>query len=652
MESRWDAAEAARFPDALEQRVYTSRLLGSDPALVLRGGGNTSVKVRSRNVLGVDEDILFVKASGFDLATIDVDGFTPMRLEHLRALTQLEEIDDREVSRQLRVAVTDPDAPAPSVEALLHAVLPHAFVDHTHSEAVLSLSNTPSGDEHLRRAYGDLVVVVPYARPGFALARLCLEAIERMTEATIGLVLSHHGLVSFGSTAQESYDRMLLLASQAESYLAAMCKGDRSTSDVTDSGDAPHGAELAELRARIAAAAGMPVILRHDLDNYGFELTRRWDVAALSQLGPVTPDHVIWTKRVPMVGRDVDSYAAAYRDYFASHAVEAQEMLDPAPRIVLDPTLGLCSIGRNADEADTAHEIYSRSIGVILRANELEAWKPLSAAEVFEVEYWPQEQAKLRRPRGEFEGEVALVTGAASGIGAACAAALLARGAAVCALDIDRSVTMVSRAPGYLGLECDVTRENEIRWALETCAHRFGGVDMLVLCAGIFPPSRRIESLDLSEWRRVFDVNTDANLGLLRLAHPFLQLAPNGGRVVIVASKNVPAPGPGAAAYSASKAALTQLARVAAFEWGPEGTRVNVIHPNAVFDTGIWTEDVIRARAEQYGLTPEEYRTQNVLKVEVSSADVADLAVAMCGKVFAKTTGAQVPIDGGNDRVI
>ena len=251
-----------------------------------------------------------------------------------------------------------------------------------------------------------------------------------------------------------------------------------------------------------------------------------------------------------------------------------------------------------------------------------------------------------------FAGEVALVTGAASGIGRACAAALARAGAAVCGLDIDPGVTAVLPGPGYLGLPCDLRREAEASAAIDQAAQRFGGIDMLILCAGIFPSSTRIEALSSADWKQAFAVNTDADLTLLRGAYPYLCLAPGGGRVVVIASKNVPAPGPGAAAYSASKAALTQLARVAALEWGRQGIRVNILHPNAVFDTGLWPAEVIAARAAEYGLSPADYRRRNVLRTEVTSEDVAGLVTAMCGPLFAKVTGAQVPVDGGNDRVI
>jgi NAD(P)-dependent dehydrogenase (short-subunit alcohol dehydrogenase family) len=251
-----------------------------------------------------------------------------------------------------------------------------------------------------------------------------------------------------------------------------------------------------------------------------------------------------------------------------------------------------------------------------------------------------------------FAGEIGLVTGAASGIGRACVDSLLARGAAVVGLDINPAIEQLYARPDFLGVRCDVTSEEQIIDALERTARAFGGLDMLILNAGIFPPSRRIEAMPTAEWRKTMTINLDANLILMRESHPLLKLAPRRGRITIIGSKNVPAPGPGAAAYSASKAALNQLARVAALEWGQDGIRVNSLHPNAVFDTGLWTDEVLQARAKNYGLTVEQYKTNNILRVEVTSRDVAELAVELCGPLFAKTTAAQVPVDGGNERVI
>jgi NAD(P)-dependent dehydrogenase (short-subunit alcohol dehydrogenase family) len=353
----------------------------------------------------------------------------------------------------------------------------------------------------------------------------------------------------------------------------------------------------------------------------------------------------------------VPAFADAYRAYFATHAARARApktMLDPAPRMVLDPRFGLASLGRTARDAAIVEELYEHTMDVILRAEALERYEALPPQDVFDVEYWDLEQNKLRQAGRPpvFAGEVGLVTGAASGIGKACVEALLRRGAAVVGLDRAPDVRSLHGRADYLGLQCDVTEPAAVADALDGAVRAFGGIDMLVLNAGVFGPTRSIGELADDEWRAVMSVNVDAVLRLMRECHPLLRLAPRTGRVVVVGSKNVPAPGPGAAAYSASKAALTQLARVAALEWGREGIRVNVIHPNAVFDTALWTDEVLAERAARYGMRVDEYKRNNVLRVEVESRDVAELAAEMLGPVFARTTGAQVPVDGGNERVI
>jgi NAD(P)-dependent dehydrogenase (short-subunit alcohol dehydrogenase family) len=471
------------------------------------------------------------------------------------------------------------------------------------------------------------------------------------------MVLMNHGIFSFGETAKESYERMIDLVSRAERFLAK-----RTTQQGVRSAAAASGAtrrvELARLRRDISACAGGPLIMSTHSEAKFLEFARRADVERFSQQGPATPDHVIRTKRVPLLGRDVEAYAQAYRAYFERNAPlarEAKTMLDPAPRVVLDPELGLAALGSSARDAAIVHDLYSHTIDVIDAATALGGYRALSEKDIFDVEYWDLEQAKLRKAGRApvFKGEVVLITGAASGIGKACAQAFLSRGAAVIGLDADPRVSAVGEErPEFLGLTCDVTARDAVDEALERGAAAFGGIDMLVLNAGVFPGGRRIDSLGDDEWQHVNRVNVDANLALLRECHPLLKLAPKGGRVVVIGSKNVPAPGPGAAAYSASKAALTQLARVAALEWGADGVRVNVIHPNAVFDTGLWTHEVLAARAAHYGMRVEDYKTSNVLKTEVRSADVAEMAAEMCGPLFGKTTGAQVPVDGGNDRVI
>jgi rhamnose utilization protein RhaD (predicted bifunctional aldolase and dehydrogenase)/NAD(P)-dependent dehydrogenase (short-subunit alcohol dehydrogenase family) len=657
MKNLWNDTEAARFPGDLGLRVYSSRLLGRDKSLVLHGGGNTSVKITEVNLLGEEEALLYVKGSGWDLEFIEAAGFSPVRLDHLLKLAKLKQMSDPQMVNELRTHMTRAAAPTPSVEAVLHAILPHKYVDHTHADAVITVTNTAKGLDRIREIYGDAAVVVPYVMPGFDLARLCAEEFSRQAgKNTIGMVLMNHGIFSFGETARQSYERMIELVTRAEDYLvrhkawqlpAAMEKPFPETLR----------REMAELRRTLSATAGIPVIVAAHEDAASLAYARRTDIATISQQGPATPDHVLRTKRVPMIGRDVKAYADAYKRYFDEHGPKAKEpkaMLDPAPRVILDRDFGVATVGRTAKDAAITYDIYAHTLEIIQRATLLGGWRALPAKDIFDVEYWDLEQAKLAgggKPP-VFTGEVALVTGAASGIGKASVDSLLARGAAVVGLDVNTAVTGLYRRPDYLGLVCDVTDEKQLTEALEKTARSFGGLDMLILNAGIFPPGCRIEALATAEWRKVLNINLDSNLVLLREAHVLLKLAPRGGRVVVIGSKNVPAPGPGAAAYSASKAALNQLARVAALEWGTDNIRINSLHPNAVFDTGIWTEEVLQARAKHYGLTVEQYKKNNVLKTEVTSHDVAELAAEMCGPLFAKTTAAQVPVDGGNERVI
>lgn len=657
MRSLWNNKEAAQCSDDLDLRVYSSRLLGREPSLVLHGGGNTSVKLSEKNILGESETLLYVKGSGWDLESIDRPGFSPVRLDHLIRLADLEALSDPQMVNELKTHMTVSSAPTPSVEAILHAILPFKYVDHTHADALVTITNTPDGRERIDRIYGDDTVIVPYIMPGFDLARLCaVEFKKQRSVKTIGMILMNHGVFSFGETARESYERMIELVTRAERYLETQGAWKLAIPDVSVA-DTALRQKLAPLRRALSDAAGAPMIMhtRRVAQTLGF--ARRDDVAEISQQGPATPDHVIRTKRVPLLGRDVRTFAEQYRAYFERHAPRAREpktMLDAAPRVILDPEFGMACAGRTAKDAGIVKDIYLHTIDVILRATRLGGYRALPAQDLFDMEYWDLEQAKLRKTGAPpaFTGEIALVTGAATGIGRACVTSLLARGAAVVGLDRNPAIETLHAHADYLGLLCDVTDASAVEAALERAITNFGGLDMLILNAGVFPQSRAIVESDTDQWRETLEVNLTSNLVLLRSAHPLLKLAPNGGRVVIIGSKNVHAPGPGAGAYSASKAALNQLMRVAAIEWGTDGIRINAIHPDAVFDTGLWTPDLIQARAQHYGLSVEQYKKRNILNVEVASRDVAELAAEMCGALFAKTTGAQVPVDGGDIRVI
>lgn len=640
----------------LESRVYTSRLLGKNTSLVLHGGGNTSVKIREKNILGDEEDVLYVKGSGWDLETIAAEGFSPVRLCHLKKLATLDRLSDSAMVNELITHQTRSSAPIPSVEAILHAIIPYVYVDHTHADAVVAISNSVNGEAILRELYKETVIYVPYIMPGFDLSRLCAQIItDELDDRKIGMILFNHGVFSFGNTAEESYNRMIKLVAAAEDYLKSNAQLPAKTKHVDST--SPSAREFSLLRNQLSKAAGFPLILQCNRREKSHDFCRRPDVGTIAQQGPATPDHVIRTKRLPLIGRNVDEYVKEYERYFQENEPLARDrkvMLDPAPRVVLDPEFGVCAAGRTAKDVKIVADIYDHTIDIISWATALGGYKALPAKDIFDVEYWELEQAKLAKTGKlpPFTGEVALITGVASGIGKATADALLKRGAAVVGLDINPDVTALYKTPAYTGIICDVTSPGNIRSAVEQAVFQFGGIDMLVLNAGIFPKSSKIEELDISDWQKVMKINLDANFVLMHETHFFLKHAPAGGRIVIIGSKNVPAPGPGAAAYSASKAALNQLARVAALEWGKDRIRINSLHPNAVFDTGIWTGEVLTERAKHYGLTLEAYKTNNLLGTEIRSADVAELAAELCGPVFSKTTGAQIPVDGGNERVI
>jgi len=657
MKNLWSDIEAAQFKDELALRVYTSRLLGQDSSLVLHGGGNTSVKILETNLVDIEEEILYVKGSGWDLEFIEKAGFSPVRMNHMLKLSSLESLSDPQMVNELKTQLTNASSPAPSVETILHAILPFKYVDHTHADALVTITNTLEGKNRIREIYGERVVIIPYVMPGFDLAKDVARIFSKnATEKTEGMILMNHGIFSFGDDAKESYDRMINLVNEAENYLVSQNAWDIEK-PLSSIATKKISNQVSQLRQQVSLVAGYPVLMSLTNSHSGINFSNRKDLQKIATRGPLTPDHVIRTKQIPMIGRDVVKYKEEYISYFNDNEINAKArktMLDPAPRVILDKEFGLCAVGKSMTDIGIISDIYEHTILSILRAEKLGGFQALPASDIFDLEYWDLEQAKLLKNKSslDFEGEVVLITGAASGIGKACAESFLSRGSAVIGIDIDSSIETINNHNNYLGLICDVTDENAIEELIEKGVRYFGGIDMVVLNAGIFPEGRRVSELSLKEWNDVFSINLDANLNLLREVYPLLKIAPNNGRVVIIGSKNVAAPGPGAAAYSASKAALNQLMRVLSMEWGEDGIRLNTIHPNAVFDTGIWTEKVLKSRAKQYNLSIKEYKTNNLLGVEINSSDVSELAAEMCGSIFSKTTAAQIPIDGGNERVI
>ena len=689
MKSRWNEQEAAKFAaDDLAMRVYTSRLLGADEALVMHGGGNTSVKSVAHDFFGRAVDVLYVKGSGWNLATIEKAGFPALRLEETKRLAELDALSDTDMARQLRGFLMDQASPAPSVEAILHAIVPFKFVDHTHTDAVVTLSNNPQGETIIQELYADCLVL-PYVMPGFILSKQVFDALQQCSvEKLKGIILMHHGVFTFSDDAKEAYENMIELVDRADQHIAA-----HADSAIHPAGTAPDltaGAkadlrQLARIRQTVSAARGKAQLACLNSTVAAKAFADRADVAVIATRGPITPDHVIRTKRTPLIlgspstkpksktetetetrskirtrtraepsyNTQISAFVDDYRQYFAAHDDGDLTMLDPAPRWAVWKNVGTLSFGSTIKECDIVTDITRHTAWAIQTGESLGGWQALPAKDIFELEYWILEQAKLKKPAGPAKphlGKIAIVTGAAGGIGKATAEQLHADGAVVVGLDINPKITQTLKSTGLSGRVCDLTDEAAVTSQIESVVAQYGGLDIVVLNAGIFQSGETIDELG-DAWNQTIEINLTATQRFLKQAIPYLKFGVDA-TAIIIGSRNFSAPGAGAAAYSVSKAGVTQLARVAALELAKDKVRVNVIHPDAVFDTELWTDEALQSSAKRYNMTVEQYKTKNLLGREIRSADVAKLTSAVASDLFIATTGAQIPIDGGSDRVI
>jgi len=657
MQSLWNDQEALTFgTDPLGQRVYTSRLLGRNPSLVLHGGGNTSVKTEEKDFFGDPVSLCHVKGSGWDLATIEREGFSPVRMAALLKMADLPAMSDSDMVLQQRAAMTNPNAPAASIEAILHAILPFKFVDHSHADAIAALTCNAEGEARVKEVFGGRVIIVPYVMPGFILAKtihdlikgrdLCAEGIE-------GMVLLKHGLFTFADDARKSYELHIEMVTLAENWLAT--KSGHAAPAVAEAQEDLQA--LATLRKAVSAKRGHAQIARllHAPQHVGYASLS--NVAAFGARGPLTPDHSIRTKRAPaVIGEDVaasvEQFAQDYAAYFQRNA-SGHTMLDAAPRFALWPAKGIVAFGDTVKDAGIVADIAEHTAATVQLAEAVGGWQPLPEKDIFEIEYWELEQAKLRKgpARKIHQGKVALVTGCAAGIGFACAESLAEQGAQVVGLDISPDIAGVMARIGGIGIVVNLTDDAAVKAALAFTVREFGGIDIVVSNAGIFPKNEYLDVLQQGDWDRTISINLTSHQKLLGQVIPFVRLGIDPS-IVFVGSRNFKAPGPGAAAYSCSKAALTQLCRVAALELAPHKVRVNIVHPDAVFDTKLWTQEALERSATRYGMTVEEYKTKNLMKVEIKSKDIGNMVAAMASPLFSKVTGAQIPVDGGNDRVI
>jgi rhamnose utilization protein RhaD (predicted bifunctional aldolase and dehydrogenase)/NAD(P)-dependent dehydrogenase (short-subunit alcohol dehydrogenase family) len=695
MKNLFDERDAQEFvarypaiPAELAWRAYSSRLIGKDPGLVLHGGGNSSVKIRMKNILGEFRDVLYVKGSGVDLATIEPAGFVGLELDPLRKLQRLQSLSEEEMENELQVHKVSFSSPNPSVEALLHAFLPARYIDHTHADSILILTNLKQGEDFLREALGPKVSVLPYLRPGILLAKGALEQYEKNPQIE-GIVVIHHGIFTFGDEARISHERMIHYVSQAERFITEKMRGKGFRPLRTDLAPPPDfPLSVARFSQVVRGACAFRTEHGH-LRRVYVETRSAADLIDASLLpeardlctsGVLTPDHVTRTKnlwvfieRIPeddkalreRVGEAVSDYKAKYDRYFSAQVEAkkiARERLDPYPRVFLVAGVGIVTLGFTRKAARIAADIAEHTLRAKLMAGALGEYVPISDSHIFDMEYWSLQQKKIdRTPPPLLQGQAALITGAAGAIGYGIADRLLAAGAAVVISDIDqvglqKVHSILARRYGETQVESivfDVTDFKSVEDAFIEISRRLGGLDLVVPNAGLAHVAR-IEELDPQKFDQVIAVNLQGTFNVIKASIPAFRRQGTGGNIVIISSKNVFDPGAAFGAYSASKAGVHQISKIAALELAELGVRVNLINPDAVFGdeevpSKLW-ELVGPERMKSRGLDPqglrEYYRQRNLLKVQVTADHVGN-AVVFFASDQTPTTGATLPVDGG-----
>jgi rhamnose utilization protein RhaD (predicted bifunctional aldolase and dehydrogenase)/NAD(P)-dependent dehydrogenase (short-subunit alcohol dehydrogenase family) len=653
----------------LALRVYTTRLLGRDRKLVLHGGGNTSVKTTLPDLLGEPVEVLCVKGSGADMAEIEPAGLPAVRLDRLRKLRARATLSDEDMVRIQRENLLDPAAPNPSVETLLHAFLPHKFVDHTHSTAILSLVDQPDGEAICADLYDGRVGTVPYVMPGFALAKLAAEIYER-APAVEALILHKHGLFSFGADARESYERTIATAARAEERLRRNRKAVFVTAQLPQAvaplaAVAPVLRGAASLKDDKAEGAWRRMVLEFRTGPDILNFVNGAELARYSQAGVVTPDHTIRTKGWPLVvaapaeGSDfrqaaraaVNAFVARYRAYFDRNNARVggvKTMLDPLPRVALVPGLGLFGLGRSKKDARIAVDLAESAIETITDAEAIGRFESISEADMFNMEYWSLEQAKLGTMKEPpLAGQVAVVTGAGGTIGAATARAFAAAGAEVALLDRDESAARArAKAIGgaALAVACDVTDAASVRAAFDRVVEHFGGVDIVVSNAGAAWQGK-IGEVDEAVLRQSFELNFFGHQRVAQAAVKIMLAQGTGGCLLFNVSKQAVNPGPNFGPYGLPKAATLLLVRQYALDYGADGIRSNGVNADRI-RSGLLTDAFIAERSKARGVSEQDYMRGNLLGREVTAEDVAQAFLAQA--LALKTTGDIMTVDGGN----
>lgn len=671
MPSHWSDNEAQAYVERyrgrcnadLALRVYTSRLIGRDPSLVLHGGGNTSVKTTIKDDLGQDTEVLCVKGSGWDLGDIEPQGLPAVRLAPLQALRPLEALSDEEMVNAQRTRMLDASAPNPSVETLLHAFLPHKFIDHSHADFILSLVDQPEAETLCRELYGDRFGIVPYVMPGFALAKLSAEIYEAHPNVE-GLLLLQHGLFTFGDSAQQSYERHVRAVTEADAFC-----GRKHNSNTRHTSRPPPPAiaytDLAPTLRGLLSEGGRRYVLHLRTSSAIQQFVDDPKLAEMSRIGCATPDHVIRTKRYPMVlraehGLDpavlhtriaerLEQYRADYAAYVQRQMAAKQttvKALDPDPRVVLVPGLGLITAGATPEAAKIAADIYEHTITVIRNAEAIGKYQALPEGDIFDMEYWSLEQAKLGKAKPKpLHGRVVYITGAARGIGAATAR-MFAREGAVLFL-VDREAEALTAIARELKCECealDLTDERAVRHSIDRAIETHGGIDGVISNAGIAAQGA-IEDTSTEALQKSFGINFYAHHWVASAAVHVMKIQGRGGFLLFNASKAAFNPGADFGPYAIPKAALVALMKQYALELGKYGIRSNAINADRI-RTGLLDAKDLEARAKARNLELDDYFRANLLAREVTADDVAHGFLSLA--LAESTTGSVLTVDGGN----
>ncbi len=673
----WNDAEAAALP-ALDGLVYRSNLLGRDRSVCNIFGGNTSVKLIETDHMGREVEVLWVKGSGSDVATIPEAGFAGLRLAEILPLMTRSAMSDEDMVEYLSHTTHELDRPRQSIETLLHGFTPAKHVDHTHPDAVISLACLPDGQEVCRRIWGERMIWVDYIRPGFTLSKWIGEGLRANPHAEC-VVMGKHGLVTWGATSAACYANTLRIIQEAEDFVGAAQDEKKNHLRVLRPAYSPAFLSRLMTAVRGMVSARRPAVLKLDQSRTVLDFLAQKDIAASTQIGAACPDHLVHTKRLPLfvdwdprqneagdvlvdrIRNGMATYVAAYEAYFQDHAAAGDVMTDPFPRIILIPGLGMITAGADANAADISNQLYHRAIPVIDGAQAVDEFVSLTPEEAYGIEYWPLELYKLslKPAPKEMAGRVVCVTGGASGIGLAICRRLAADDAHVAILDLNYAAAQDAAAAlraAYgstraVAIACDVTDAAAVEAAFQEVAVFYGGVDVVVSNAGIAIAAALAETSD-RDWDRTMDILVKGYFNVSRAAFRLWQVQQMGGSLVYVVSKNAVYAGKNAAAYSAAKAAELHMARCLAEEGGAMGVRVNCVLPDAVMQgSGIWDAGWRAARASSYGIAPEEldefYRKRTTLKVNVTPADVAEAVSFLAGPRASRTTGGAVTVDGG-----